>query len=77
MVVQQFGQMKKEDVALVLGKKGKSEEGGKTLEQKSGILQIKQEPGVEPNKVVVMAIVLHEDAAVLSYYLVEDEAGSD
>ena len=61
--------MKKEDVALVVGKKGKGKEGGKTLEQEGGILQIKQEPGAEPNKVVVTAIVPHEDTAVLPYCL--------
>ena len=42
LMAQRFGQMKKEDVASVMGKKGKGVEGGKGLEQVGGRLQIKK-----------------------------------
>ena len=40
-------------------------------------LQIKQEPGAEPGKVVVMAIVPSDEATLVPYHIVEDEDQSD
>ena len=40
-------------------------------------LQIKQEPGAEPNKVVVMAIVPSDEATLVPYHIVEGENQSD
>ena len=51
--------------------------GGKQLEQVSERLQIKQEPGVEPDKVVVTAIVPSDEATLVPYHIVEDEDQSD
>ena len=69
VVAQQFGQMKKEDVASVMGKEGEGAEGGKALEQVGGKLQIKQEPGKEPDKVVVTAIVPAKEATLIPFPL--------
>ena len=41
VVAQQFGQVKKEDVASVMGKEGEGVKVGKALEQVGGKLQIK------------------------------------
>ena len=76
-VAHRFGQMKKKDVASVMSKEGEGAEGGKALEQVGGKLQIKKEPGVEPDKVVVTAIVPAEEATLIPYHMVEDEEGSD
>ena len=54
--------MGKEDVASVMGKEGEGAKGGKQLERIGERLQIKQEPGAETDKVVVMAIVLSDEA---------------
>ena len=72
-----FGQIKKEDVAFMIGKKRESVKGGKALEQVGGRLQIKNKPGAEPDKVVVTAIVLAEEASLTPYHIVEDEDRSD
>ena len=77
VVAQQFGRMEKEDVASVMGKEGKGSEGGKWLERVGERLQIKQEPGAEPDKVVVMAIVPSDEATLVPYHIVEDEDWSD
>ena len=47
------------------------------MEQVGGKLQIKKEPGAEPDKVVVTAIVPAEEATLIPYHKVEDEEGSD
>ena len=77
VVAQCFGQMKKEDVAFMMGKKGEGVKGGKALEQVGGRLQIKKELGAEPDKVVVIAIVPAEEASLIPYHIVEDEDRSD
>ena len=77
VVAQQFGEMKKGDVASVMGKEGEGAKGGKALEQVGGKLQIKKEPDAEPDKVVVTAIVPAEEATLIPYHIVEDEEGSD
>ena len=64
--------MKKEDVTSVMGKEGEGAKGGKALEQVGGKLQIKKEPGAEPDKVVVTAIVQAEEATLIPYQIVED-----
>ena len=40
-------------------------------------MQIKKEPGAEPDKIVVTAIVPAEEATLIPYHIVEDEEGSD
>ena len=40
-------------------------------------LQIKQEPGVEPDKVVVTAIIPSDEATLVPYHIVEDEDQSN
>ena len=70
--------MKKEDVGRVLGCEGEGAEGGKVLERAvEGHLRIKQEPGIELDRVVLSAVVPTEDPAVLQYAIVEDENRSD
>ena len=69
--------MEKEDVASVMGKEGEGPEGGKQLERVGERLQIKQEPGAEPDKVVVMAIVPSDEATLVPFHTVEDEDRSD
>ena len=69
--------MKKEDVASMMGKKGEGVKGGKALEQVGGKLQTKKEPGTEPDKVIVTAIVPAEEATLIPYNIMEDEEGSD
>ena len=77
VVAQYFGQMKKEDVASVMGKEGEGVKGGKGLEQVGGRLQIKNEPGPEPDKIIVTAIIPAEEASLIPYHIVEDEGRSD
>ena len=60
--------MGKEDVTSVMGKEGEGPKRGK---------QIKQEPGAEPNKVEVKAIVLLDEATLVPYHIVEHEDWSD
>ena len=70
--------MQKEDIKSVLGHEGEGAEGGKVVEKaEEGYLRINKEPGVELDKVVVSAVVLCEDPAVLRYTIVEDEQVSD
>ena len=69
--------MGKEDVASVMGKESEGPKWGKQLEQVGERLQIKQEPGVEPNKVVVTAIVPSDEATLVPYHIIKDEDGSD
>ena len=77
VVTQHFGQMKKEDVASMMGKEGEGVKGGKGLEHVGGRLQIKKEPGTEPDKVIVTAIVPAEEASLIPYHIVEDKDRSD
>ena len=65
--------MGKEDVASVMGKEGEGAKGGKQLERIGERLQIKQEPGAEPDKVVVTAIVPSDEATLVPYHIIEDE----
>ena len=76
-VAQQFGRMEKEDMASVMGKEGEGPKGGKQLERVGERLEIKQEPGAEPNKVVVIAIVPSDEATLVPYHIVEEEDRSD
>ena len=73
VVAQCFGYMKKTDVTAVMGKEGKGTTGGKELKQKGGRLMIKQEPGAEPENVIVTTIVPSEEPTLLPYHIVEDE----
>ena len=57
VVAQHFGYMKKIDVATVMGKEGEGTTWEKELKQEGGRLMIKWEPGAEPEKVIVTAIV--------------------
>ena len=61
VVAQRYGYMKKTDVAAVMGKDGEGITGGKELKQEGSRLMIKREPGAEPEKVVVTAIVPSEE----------------
>ena len=65
VVGERFGSMKKEDVSAVLGRPGKGSEGGKHLKQEGGHLTIKSEPGAEPEKIVISAIVPAEKPTLL------------
>ena len=78
VVCQRYGTMKKEDVGRVLGHEGEGAGGRKVLERAAeGHLRIKQEPGIELDRVVLSAVVPTEDPAVLEYVIVEDEHRSD
>ena len=78
VVHQRYGTMKKEDVGRVLGCEGEGAEGGKVLERAAeGHLRIKQEPGIELDRVVLSVVVPTEDPAVLQYAIVEDQDRSD
>ena len=55
----------KEDVRAVLGKPGEGIERGKHLKQEGGCLTIKSEPGAEPGKVVISAIVPSEESTII------------
>ena len=77
VVAQHYGYMKKTDVAVVMGKEGEGITGGKELKQEGSRLMIKWEPGAEPEKVVVTAIVPSEEPTLLPYHIVEDEDRSD
>ena len=52
-------------------------EAGKEVQRVESRLQIKTEPGVDLNKVLVTALVLPEETTLLPYTVVEDEAASD
>ena len=67
VVGERFGSMSKEDVSAVLGRPGEGSEGGKHLKQEGGHLTIKSEPGAEPEKIVISAIVPAEEPTLLPY----------
>ena len=67
VVGERFGSMRKEDVSAVLGRPGEGSEGGKHLKQEGGHLTIKSEPGAEPEKIVISAIVPAEEPTLLPY----------
>ena len=73
VVAQCYSYMKKTDVAAVMGKEGEGITGGKELKQEGSRLMIKWEPGAEPEKVIVTAIVPSEEPTLLPYHIVEDE----
>ena len=77
VVGERFGGMSKEDVTAVMGKEGEGAEGGKQLKQEGGKLGIKSEPGVETEKIVISAIILSEEPALLPYCVKENEEQSD
>ena len=77
VVAQRYGYMKKTDVVAVMGKEREGITGEKELKQEGSRLMIKWEPGAEPEKVVVTAIVPSEEPTLLPYYIVEDEDRSD
>ena len=77
VVAQHYDYMKKTDVAAVMGKEGEGITGGKELKQEGSRLMIKWEPGSEPEKVIVTAIVPSEEPTLLPYHIVEDEDRSD
>ena len=52
-------------------------EGGKCLKQEGGRLTIKSEPGAEPEKVVISAIVPSEESTIIPYCVKESEEQSD
>ena len=74
VVGERFGGMSKEDVKAVMGK---GAEGGKQLKQEGSRLVIKSEPGVETEKIVLSAIVLSEEPALLPYCVKENKEQSD
>ena len=67
VVGERFGSMSKEDVSAVLGRPDEGSEGGKCLKQEGGHLTIKSEPGAEPEKIVISAIVPAEEPTLLPY----------
>ena len=73
VVGERFGSMKKEDVSAVLGRPGKGSEGRKCLKQEGGHLTIKSEPGAEPEKIVISAIVPAEEPTLLLYCIKGNE----
>ena len=77
VVGERFGGMSREDVKAIMGKEGEGAKGGKHLNQEGGRLVIKSEPGVEPEKVVISAIVPSEELALLPYCVKESEEQSD
>ena len=77
VVGERFGGMSKEDVKAVMEKEGEGAEGGKHLKQEGSRLVIKSEPGVETEKIVLSAIVLSEEPALLPYCVKENQEQSD
>ena len=77
VVAQCYGYMKKADVTAVMGKEGVGITGGKELKQEGSKLIIKREPGAEPEKVIVTAIVPSEEPTLLPHHIIEDEDRSD
>ena len=77
VVGERFRSMSKEDVSAVLGRPGEGSEGGKHLKQEGGHLTIKSEPGAEPEKVVISAIVPSEESTIIPYCVKESEEQSD
>ena len=68
-----FGAMKKEDVGVVMGRPGEGAEGGTHLKQEGGHLKVKTEPRVEPERVVISAIVPAEEHMLIPYCVKGDE----
>ena len=77
VVGERFGGMSKEDVKAVMGKEGEGAEEGKQLKQEGSRLVIKSELGVETDKIVISAIVLPEELALLPYCVKENKEQSD
>ena len=77
VVGERFGEMSKEDVKAVMGKEGEGVGGGKQLKQGGGRLEIKSEPGVETEKIVISAIIPSKEPALLPYCVKENEEQSD
>ena len=77
VIGERFGSMNKEDASAVLGKPGEGSEGGQHLKQEGGRLTIKSEPGVEPEKAVISAIVPSEESTIILYCIKESEEQSD
>ena len=73
VIDERFGVMKKEDVGVVMGGPGEGAEGGKHLKQEGGCLKVKTEPGVEPERVVISAIVPTEERTLIPYCVKGDE----
>ena len=73
VVGKRFGGMTSGDVKAVMGKEGEGAKAGRRLKQKGSRLVIKGEPGVEPEKVVISAIVLSEEPTLLPYCIKENE----
>ena len=57
-----------------MGKEGEGVEGGKKLKKEGDKLVIKSEPGAEPEKVIVMAILPSEEPTLIPYCVVEDQS---
>ena len=77
VVGERFGSMGKEDVGAVLDRPDEGSEGGKHLKQEGGHLTIKSEPGAEPEKVGILAIVPSEESTIIPYCIKESEEQSD
>ena len=73
VISERFGVMKKEDVGVVMGRPGEGAEGGKYLMQEGGCLKVKTKPGVEPERVVISAIVPAEERTLIPYCVKGDE----
>ena len=73
VIGERFRAMKKEDVGVVMGRLGEGAEGGKHLKQEGGHLKIKTEPGAEPERVVISAIVPAEERMLIAYCVKGDE----
>ena len=73
VIGERSGAMKKEDVGAVMGRPGEGAEGGKHLKQESGRLKVKSEPGAEPERVVISAIVPAEERTLIPYCVKGDE----
>ena len=73
VIGKRFGVMKKEDVGAVMGRPGEGAEGGKHLKQEGGHLKVRTEPGAEPERVVISAIVPAEERTLIPYCVKGDE----
>ena len=73
VIGERFEAMKKEDVGAVMGRPGEGAEGGKHLKQEGGHLKVKTEPGAEPERVVISAIVPAEERTLIPYCVKGDE----
>ena len=74
VVAQRFGHMTQQNIATILGPSDEGPTARKVLEKKGDVLRIKAEEGSEEEqKVVLTAIVPHEDPACLAYCVEEDE----